>query len=158
MLPPYLVGCYQVWMNFTQVLHWETTDAWLQPCGRVLQHFQAPPSGMIWIITTFRIWGYMLHVEIVSCVIRNQWVIPPPLSLIYLAGEDITRKLLSLNTFFKMLLFQVVFPICYSILVFLLNLFWLVCFFMYGALVQSENQLSTQYVFMFCKLMYTRCF
>ena len=39
----------------------------------------------VWIIPSFRIWDYVLHVEYVSCVIMNcdqhQWVIPSPLSI-----------------------------------------------------------------------------
>ena len=37
-------------------------------------------TGDVWIIPSFRIWGYMLHVEHISCVITNcgqhQWAIP----------------------------------------------------------------------------------
>ena len=37
-------------------------------------------SGDGWIIPSFRIWGYVLHVEHISCVITNcgqhQWAIP----------------------------------------------------------------------------------
>ena len=46
-----------------------------------------PPSTIwyVWIIPFFRIWGYVQHVEYVSCVITNysqhQWVIPSPLSV-----------------------------------------------------------------------------
>ena len=39
----------------------------------------------VWIIPSFRIWDYVLHVEHISCVITNcgqhQWVIPFPLSI-----------------------------------------------------------------------------
>ena len=42
-------------------------------------------TGDDWIIPSFRIWDYMLHVEHVSCVITNcgqhQWVIRSPLSI-----------------------------------------------------------------------------
>ena len=42
-------------------------------------------TGDVWIIPSVRIWGYVLHVEHVSCVIMNcgqhQWVIPSPLSV-----------------------------------------------------------------------------
>ena len=42
-------------------------------------------TGDVWIISSFWIWDYVLHVEHVSCVITNcdqhQWVIPSPLSL-----------------------------------------------------------------------------
>ena len=39
----------------------------------------------VWIIPSFRIWGYVLYVEHISCVIINcgqhQWVIPSPRSI-----------------------------------------------------------------------------
>ena len=42
-------------------------------------------TGDVWIIPSFRIWDYVLHVEYVSCVITNcgqhQWVICSPLSI-----------------------------------------------------------------------------
>ena len=42
-------------------------------------------TGEFWIIPSFWIWGYVLHVEHISCVIINndqhQWVIPFPLSI-----------------------------------------------------------------------------
>ena len=42
-------------------------------------------TGDVWIIPSFRIWDYVLHVEHVSCVITNcgqhQCVIPFPLSI-----------------------------------------------------------------------------
>ena len=75
---------------------------------------------------SFWIWGYVLHIEHISCVITNcsqhQWAIP---SLFWIAPwalleENITRKLvsLSLDLFFKILLFQVAFLISFSIAVF----------------------------------------
>ena len=60
-------------------------------------------TGDAWIIPSFRIWDYVLHVEHVSCVITNcgqhQWVIPSPLSIALkvLLEENTTRKLLSLS-------------------------------------------------------------
>ena len=71
-------------------------------------------TGDVWIIPSFRIWDYVMHVEHVSCVITNcgqhQWVIP---SLWALLEENTSRKLLSLSLdlFFKILLFQVAFLI-----------------------------------------------
>ena len=42
-------------------------------------------TGDVWIIPSFRIWDWVLHIEHVSCVITNcgqhQWVIPSPLSI-----------------------------------------------------------------------------
>ena len=70
----------------------------------------------VWIIPYFRIWEYVLHVVHISCVITNcgqhQWVIPF-LSIALFA----TKKLLtlSLDLFFKILLFQVSFLIFISI-------------------------------------------
>ena len=78
------------------------------------------------IIPSFRIWGYVLYVEHISCVITNcgqhQWAIPSPFSIALeaLLEENTARKLLSisLDLFFKILLFQVTFLIFFSILVF----------------------------------------
>ena len=42
-------------------------------------------TGDDWIIPSFQIWNYVLHVEHISCVIttcgQHQWVIPSPLSI-----------------------------------------------------------------------------
>ena len=79
----------------------------------VSSHWIWPPPGRSdWIIPSFRILDYVLHVEHVSCVITNcgqhQWVIPSP-ALYVLPEENITRKLLSLSwdLFFKNLSFRV---------------------------------------------------
>ena len=80
----------------------------------------------VWIIPSFWIWDYVLHVEHISRVITNcgqhQWVIPSPLSIALkaLLEENTTRKLLSLSLdlFFKILLFQVAFLIFFSIAIF----------------------------------------
>ena len=93
-------------------------------------------TGHVWIIPSFWIWGYVLHVEHISCVIINsdqhQWVIPFPLSIALqaLQEENTTRKLLSLSLdwFFKILLFHVAFLIFFSIAIFLLTFFWLGCY------------------------------
>ena len=55
-------------------------------------------TGDVWLIPSFRIWGYMLHVEHISCVITNcgqyQWVIPSPLPIaLKVAEDDIAFKL-----------------------------------------------------------------
>ena len=62
--------------------------------------FSSTNTGDVWIIPSFQIWGYVLHVEYVSCVITNcgqhHWVIPSPLnSFIVLIGGKHYRKLLS---------------------------------------------------------------
>ena len=80
----------------------------------------------VWLIPSFRIWDYVLHVEHVSCAITNcgqhQWILPSPfsISLLALLEENTTRKLLSLSLdlFFKILLFQVAFFIFFSIGIF----------------------------------------
>ena len=80
----------------------------------------------VWIIPYFRIWGYVLHVEHISCVITNcgqhQWVLPSSLSkaLRALLGENNTRKWLSLSLdlCFKILLFQVAFLTFLSVTIF----------------------------------------
>ena len=89
--------------------------------GRSFNLFMAT-AGDVWIIPSFRIWGYV-HVEHISCVITNcdqhQRVIPSPLSIALklLLEENITRQLLCLflALFFKILLFQVAFLIVFSI-------------------------------------------
>ena len=83
-------------------------------------------TGDVWIISSFRIWCYVLHVEHISCVIRNcgqlQWAIPSlfSIALYALLEKNITRKLLSLflDLFFKILLFQVTFLIFFSTAIF----------------------------------------
>ena len=91
----------------------------------------------VWIIPSFWIWDYVLHVEHVSRLITNcgqhQWVNPYPLSIALqaLLEENTTRKLLSLSLdlFFKILLCQVAFSL-YSFLSlsFLLTFFLLICY------------------------------
>ena len=83
-------------------------------------------TGDFWIIPSFRIWGYVLHAEHISCVITNcgqhQWAIPSlfSIALYALLEENITRKLLSLSLdfLFKTLLFEVAFLVFFSIAVF----------------------------------------
>ena len=82
--------------------------------GRSFNIFMATTED-VWIIPSFRIWDYVLYVGHLSCVITNcgqhQWSIPSlfSIALYALLEENITRKLLSLslNLFFKVLLFQV---------------------------------------------------
>ena len=83
-------------------------------------------TGGVWIIPSFRICGYVLYVEHISCVIMNcgqhQWAMPSLFSIALEAflEENITRKLLSvsLDLFLKILLFQVTFLIFFSIAIF----------------------------------------
>ena len=80
-----------------------------------LAHSTLPPP--------FRIWGYILYVEHISCVItncgQNQWAIPSLFSIALeaLLQENITRKLLSLSLdlLFKILLFKATFLVLFSI-------------------------------------------
>ena len=89
-------------------------------------HLFMVTTGGVWIIPSFRIRGYVLYVEHIHCVIANcgqhQWAIPSLFSIALEAflGENITRKLLSLSLdmFFKILLFQFTFLILFSIAVF----------------------------------------
>ena len=95
-------------------------------------------NGDGWIIPSFQIWDYVLHVEHISGVFTNgvqhQWAI---LSL----EENITRKLLSLSLdlFFKILLFQVTFLIFISIVILSPYFLQVGLLLQYVALFQSEN-------------------
>ena len=83
-------------------------------------------TGDVWIIPSFRIWDYVLHVEHVSCVITNcgqhQWVIHSLLSIALwaLLEENTAKKLLFLSPdlLFKISLFQVAFLIFFSVAIF----------------------------------------
>ena len=75
-------------------------------------------TGGVWVTPSSLIWGYVLHVELISCVITNcgqqQWAIPYPLLIdLGLLEENVARKLLSLSLdlFFKIFLFHVAFLI-----------------------------------------------
>ena len=89
-------------------------------------NFLMATTGGVWIIPSFWIKGYVLHIEHISCVIMNcgqlQWAIPSLFSIALeaLVEENITLKLLSLylDLFFKILLFQVTFLIFFSIAIF----------------------------------------
>ena len=105
-------------------VYWRGAQGWRS----ILRSFNLSmaATGDVWIIPSFRIWGYVLHVEHISCVITNcgqlQWVIPSLFSIALLAllEKNITRKLLSLSLdlFFKILLFQVIFLIFFSTAIF----------------------------------------
>ena len=74
-------------------VHWRGAQCWMSiswvvvPFNHVGGFFNLflAITGVDWIIPSFRIWDYVLHVEHVSCVITNygqhQWVIPSPLSI-----------------------------------------------------------------------------
>ena len=93
-------------------------------------------TGGVWIIQSFRTWGYVLYVEHISCVITNcgqhQWTIPSLFSIALeaLLVENITRKLLSLSLdlFFKISLFQDTFLIFFYIAVFSPYFLLVVCY------------------------------
>ena len=104
-------------------------------------------TGDVWIIPSFRIWGYVLHVEHISCVITNcgqlQWAIPSLFSIALeaLLEKNITRKLLSLSVdlFFKILLFQVTFLISFSTAIFSPYFLQVGLLLQHVALFQSGN-------------------
>ena len=71
----------EVWVGVGAFLRWwPPSTTWAGPLI-----YLWPPPGDDWIIPSFRIWDYVLHVEHISCVITNcgqhQWVIPSPLSI-----------------------------------------------------------------------------
>ena len=104
-------------------------------------------TGDVWIIPSFRIWGYVLHVEHISCVITNcgqhQWTIPSlySIALLALLGENITRKLqsLSLDLFFKISPFEGAFLVFFSITIFSPYFLLVGLSLQYVALFQSGN-------------------
>ena len=58
----------QMWVGF--VFFWG--DGHLKPCGvGVSFNLFMATTGDVWMISFFRIWDYVLHVERVSCVITN---------------------------------------------------------------------------------------
>ena len=133
--------------------------AHLQPRGTVLYCFFMATTEDVWIILSFEIWGYVLHSEHVSCVItkcgQHQWVIPSISTTLWaLLEENINRKLLSLSLdlFFKILLFQAAFLVFFSIA----NLspyFLLVGFLLqYGALFHSGHQLNISVILNWCRV------
>ena len=85
-------------LKFSSVIHWQPNitinNSWVKGShiisvatfihvGGSFNLFMATTRD-VWIITSFRIMGYVLHVEHISCVITNcgqhQWVILSPLS------------------------------------------------------------------------------
>ena len=136
-------------------VHWRGAQGWrsiswvvatFNHVGGSFDLFMAA-TGDVWIIPSFRIWGYVLHVEHISCVITNcgqhQWAIPSLFSIVLLAllEKNITRKLLSLSLdlFFKILLFQVAFLIFFSTAIFSPYFLQVGLLLQYVALFQSGN-------------------
>ena len=66
----------------------EDEQAWDNSCSSGLGSFNLlmAITGDVWIIPSFRIWGYVLHVDHISFVIANcgqhQWAIPSLFSII----------------------------------------------------------------------------
>ena len=114
--------------------HWTTLLSWITrprlsfgcTCINASTCLFMATTGDVWIIQSFQIWGHVLHVEHMACVITNcgqhQWVILFPLSIALwsLQEENTTGNLLSpsLDLFFKILLFQITFLIFFSFLIF----------------------------------------
>ena len=75
----------------------------------------------VWITPSFQIWGYVLHIDHVICVITNcdqhQWIIPSPLSIAVAAHYQ--KIIISIfRLIFKILLFQDAFLISFSVAIF----------------------------------------
>ena len=93
-------------------------------------------TGGVWIIPSFGIWSYVLHGEHISFVITNcgqhQWVIPSLFSIALedLLEENITKNYYPYLFFFKILLFQFIFRIFFSVVILLLS--FLLTFFLLG--------------------------
>ena len=70
-----MIHCHPVGEGWCLFLRWwPPSSMWV---GHLI--FLSTTTGNVWIIPSFRIWGYVLHVEHTSCVITNcdqhQWVI-----------------------------------------------------------------------------------
>ena len=109
---------------------WPPSSMWVGP-----PIFSSTTTRDVWMIPSFRIWNYVLHVEHISCVIMNcgqhQWAVPCiSIALYALLEENNTWKLLFLyaDLFFKILLFHVAFLILLRIVIFFLTFFWLGCY------------------------------
>ena len=112
-------------------------------------------TGDVWIIPSFWIWDYVLHVEYVSCVITNcgqyQWVIPSPQKLFKLCWRKTLPKnyypyLKTYSSNFHYSRLLSLYPFLW--LSFLLTFFRLVCYYslrLYGSreLVKFLESLST---------------
>ena len=107
--------------------------------------------------TVAQIWGYVLHIEHISCVITNcgryQWVTPSlSIALQTLVEENIARKLLSisLDLFLKVLLFHVAFLKLFSIATFYSYFHPIVLLLQYVALFPSRELVKG---YCYCKWM-----
>ena len=95
--------------------------------GWSFNHFMAT-TGCVWIIPSFWIWGYVLFVEHISCVITNcdqhQWVIPSlSIALEALLEENINRKLLFLYISVRFVLQNLTIPCYFPYIIFYRYLF-----------------------------------
>ena len=76
-------------------------------------------TGDVWITSSFRIWGYVLHVEHMSCVITNygehQWDIPSLFSIDFRPCWKKT-SICIFSVVFQNLLFQATFLIFFAVL------------------------------------------
>ena len=108
--------------------------------------FMATTPGCL-NIPSFRIWGYVLHVKHITCVITNCGQHYRAIPLLFskdvkvLLEENITGKLLylSLDLFLKILLFQVTFLIFFSSAIFSPYYLPVGLLLQYVALFQSGN-------------------
>ena len=101
-------------------------------------------TGDVWIIPSFRIWSYVLHVEHISCVITNcgQHPFSSLNNYLCLTGGKYCQKLLSLSwdLFFKILLFLVAFLYSFLLLYFsLLSSGWVIVAVCYSVSVQGTS-------------------
>ena len=84
-------------------------------------------TGDFWIIPSFQIWGYVLHVEHVSCVITNccqhQWVIPSPLNSYLGLTEEIYYEKITVPIL-RLILKKFIFPGCFICMLFTPQPFW----------------------------------
>ena len=117
-------------------VHWRGAQGWrsifwvvatFNHVGRAFNLSMAA-TGDIWIIPSFRIWGYVLHVEHISCVITNcdqlQWAIPSLFSIaLGLAGEKHYQKITI--PIFRLVLQNFAIPGYFSYILFYCFLFYL---------------------------------
>ena len=79
-------------------------------------------TGDVWIIPSFRIWDYVLHVEHISFVITNcgqhQWVIPSPLSIALSALLEQKHDQKITIPIFRLVLQNFAIPSCFPCILF----------------------------------------
>ena len=95
---------------------WSASTMWAGPLI-----FSSTTTRDVWIIPSFRIWDYVLHVEHVSCVVTNcgqhQWVIPFPLNSSFSpAGGKHYQKIFI--PVFRLVLQNFAFPGCFLYILF----------------------------------------